>query len=166
VLGLWLHLVAVETGNHAVLWLTTGWLLILMLVASQATFARFGPLSYTVASATALAHNELVRISYARRRRGLVDESTYVSAAIGFGLASMVAVIGIGLAQLLADTSTNRSWLFMPVAALALVGLGLAITVVPVRNAPRADRHRWRPGDRIPPQPLGDDGTTTTSDRV
>ena len=159
-ISLLIHLAAVESGNHALLWATTGWLLILMIIAAEGTFGGLRPLSYAIASLTILGHNELVRVSYARRRGAEVDEEVYVASAIGVGLAGVVAVIGIGGAQALAG-ATGRTWLWMPAAALVLIALGALLTVLPARNAPRPHRHRWRPGDRIPPQPLGQETTTT-----
>jgi hypothetical protein len=156
--GLWLHLASVETGNHTLLWMTSAWLLVLMIVAAESTLGGLSPLSYSIASFTVFGHNELVRLNYARRRGAEIDEEVYVASAIGVGTAGLVAVIGIGVAQPLAEGG-DRSWLWMPAAAVVLIGVGSLLTLLPARRAPRASRQRWRPGDRIPPQPLGQDSS-------
>ena len=63
-----LHGAAVETGNHVSLWLSTAGLLILVVVASAVTLDGLHPVLLAGAGATVLAHNELVRLNYTRRR--------------------------------------------------------------------------------------------------
>ena len=78
----------------------------------------------------------------------------YVASAIGLGLVGVVSVIGIGLASAF-DGEGDRSWLWMA-AALAVVFIGaILMTAIPRRRVPGSSSGRWRPGDRIPPQPLG-----------
>jgi hypothetical protein len=153
-IGLWIHLGAVETGNHTMAWLSTGLVLVYIVIGLSSLPRDFGPVSYTLASCTALAHNELVRVSYARRRQAHVQEEVYVGSATGVALASLVAVVGIGLAEQMSRIA-ERSWLWVPAAAAALLVMVVALTVLPARKAPRARRQRWRPGDRMPPPPLG-----------
>ena len=150
--GLWIHLGAVESGNYAMAWLSTGLVLTYIVIALSSWARDFGPLSYAVASCTALAHNELVRASYARRRQAQIQPDVFVGSATGVALASLVAVVGIGLAEQM-SRATGRSWFWMPATAGTLLVLVVALTVLPARKVPRADRQRWRPGDRMPPPP-------------
>lgn len=150
--GLFLHAAAIETGNHGLLWLATSWVLLLVVVSAASIMDDASPLAFTVASATALAHNETVRAGYARRRNAQVDRQVFVSAATGIGAAALVAIVGIGIAQPLAD-DPDRTWLWMPVAVVVLALVAAAFTVVPARRSPEPDKRRWRPGDRIPPPP-------------
>jgi hypothetical protein len=147
----WLHLASVETGNYTLSWVTTG-LVVMLIVTGLSNLGdhRPSPLVYTAASCTALAHNELVRLSYARRRRGQVARSAHLGAGLGIGLASVVALVGIGLAQAL-SRGVERSWWWMPAAVGVLVAVAVVMTVAPARRAPAAIRVRWRPGDRLPP---------------
>ena len=153
-ISVWLHLAAVETGGHSMMWLATGLVLGFIVMTSGAVFGGLEPVSYTVAAMTALIHNELIRLSHARRRQANIDEQIYVNAAVGIGLVAVAAVVGIGLAQPL-TRSTGRSWLWMPAASAVLIAVVAALMLVPGRKTKASSRQRWRPGDRIPPQPLG-----------
>jgi hypothetical protein len=61
----------------------------------------------------------------------------------------------VAVAQPLAERDDGRWW-WMPLGVTLLLVTAAAIAFIPARNAPTASRHRWRPGDRIPPQPLGE----------
>ncbi|MEM7272587.1 MAG: hypothetical protein AAF547_05855 [Actinomycetota bacterium] len=152
-IGWFVHGVAVETGNHVMLWLTTAMLLILIVVASEVTFDGLPPVLLAAAGATALVHNELVRLNYARRRDASIDRSVYHGAGLALGLAAGVAMVGVALTQVLSEAAP-RPWLWMPVAAGGLLVVGYALTLIPIRGATEASRERWEPGNRIPPQPL------------
>lgn len=155
IICLYLHFAAVESGQHLVLWLTT---ILLLVVAGGATSALLDQttVSYVVASVTVLIHNELVRLNFARRRRAIVDDAVFVGSATALGLVALVSVLGIGLAEWFAGTG-QRSWLWMPVAAAAVGTVAVLLTALPARRHPMPSRQRWRPGDRIPPPPLGSD---------
>lgn len=155
-LGLWVHLSAVESGNHSLLWIATGMVLAFIVVAANTWFDGLEPVSYTVAAVIALSHNELVRLNHARRRSGAVDEAVYVSVAIGLGVVGLISVGAIGLAQQM-NQGTDRTWLWMAAAAALITTMAVLLTVLPARNDSPAVRGRWRPGDRIPPQPLGEE---------
>ncbi len=153
-LGLWLHAATAENGSHVLLWMSTGFTFLWMLLASQFAFIGAGPMSLGVGSMTVLIYNELLRLHLARRRQAVIDEEVYVGSAIGLGLVGLVAVVGIGLASAFSGED-DRSWLWMA-AALAVVFVGaVLITAIPRRRVPGGTPGRWRPGDRIPPQPLG-----------
>ncbi len=147
------HVLAVETGNHVLLWLSTATLLILILVASEDTLGDLPPVLLAAAGATALAHNELVRLNYARRRNAVVDPALFGASALGVGGAALIAIIGVIVATA-ADNGSERSWLWVPVAVAVLMLIGFALTIAPARRASKASKQRWQPGDRIPPQPL------------
>ena len=151
-----LHVLSVESGSHVVLWLTTSAMLILIIIGSEATFGGLSPVLLAAGGATALAHNELVRLNYTRRRNAVVDESVFLASALGLGAAAGIGVVGVALAQAFAD-GQDRPWFWMPgaVGALMVVGFGLAIG--PLRRGNEASKQRWQPGERIPPQPLGKD---------
>ncbi len=151
-----LHVLSVETGNHVVLWLTTAALLVLIVIGSEATFGGLSPVLLAAAGASALAYNELVRLNYTRWRNAVVSESVFQASALGLAAAAGVAVIGVGLAQAFADGS-DRNWLWMPGAVLALMVIGFGFSIWPARRSNEASKQRWQPGERIPPQPLGKD---------
>ncbi len=151
-----LHAMAVESGNHVVLWLTTSAMLILIVIASQTVFGGLAPVLLAAAGATALAHNELVRINYARRRNAIVHDAVFQSSALALAGASLIGIVGVALAEV-ASGGGQRSWLWMPGAVVLLLVIGFALAIGPTRRATEASRQRWQPGDRIPPQPLAPD---------
>jgi len=146
-----LHLVTVDSGSFSLLWIATGWVLLMIVVASRSVLGDVDPLWFTVAGVTALAYNELIRLGHARRRNARVDRSIALSSAIGVGLAGLLAVIGIGVSGPLAAVA-GRSWLWMPLAVAVVAALAIAFVVGPTLGAPTAHKDRWKPGDRIPPR--------------
>ncbi len=151
-----LHLAAVDSGRHLLAWAATGWILALIGVAGVRTIGDLSPVAYTVAGSSALGYNELVRLSYARRRRATVDAAIYVQAALAIAIVATVAVITIALAQPVA-AGGDRTWLWMPAAVGSILIVVAALLVVPTVRAPEAERSRWNPGERLPPQPASDD---------
>lgn len=150
VVGVVLHLSATETGSHALALLTTTLVALLVIVALSAPDTAVSPLLFTLAGVSALAHSDLLRISYGRRRRARLDPAPVRNALGGTALAGVMALAGIGIAMILGD-DPGRSWLWMPAAVAAVTAVSLALTVLPVRRAPEPSRVRWRPGDRMPP---------------
>lgn len=151
VLTVALHLTTVDSGSFSLLWITTGWVLLLIIVSTRSILGGADPLLFTAAGITAVGHNEAIRLGFARRRNALVDRSIFVSSAIGVGLAGLLAIIGVGLSEPLAD-SVGRSWLWMPLAVGIVVVVALAFVIVPTVGAPTAHKDRWQPGERIPPR--------------
>lgn len=147
-----LHGAAVETGSHVSLWLATAGLLILVVVASSVTLDGLHPVLLAGAGATVLAHNELIRLNYTRRRRAEVDPEVFRSSGVAITAAGVMAVAGVALANGLA-ADDQRSWLWMPLATGALLLLGIGLSLLPTWRAPEASRQRWLPGERIPPPP-------------
>ncbi len=153
-----LHALAVESGNHVVLWLTTSALLIVIVIASQAVFGGLPPVLLAAAGATALAHNELVRINYTRRRNAVVHDGVFHASALAICGAGVIGIIGVAMAEI-AAAGGERSWLWMPAAVGALMLVGFGLSIGPARRSAEANAERWQPGERIPPQPLGRDET-------
>lgn len=157
-----LHGAAVETGSHVSLWLSTAGLLILVVVASAVTLDGLHPILLAGAGTTVLAHNELVRLNYTRRRRADVSPSVFQSSAIAVTVAGVLAVVGVSVASGLA-ADDGRTWLWMPVATGALLVIGIGLSLLPTWRAPEASRQRWLPGERIPPPPPSTSGSDSTS---
>ena len=155
--SLLLHFVAVDSGSFVVLWIMTGWLLALIVISSQSVLEGAHPLVFTIAGVSALAHNELIRAGYNRRRNASVDDEVFVSSAVGVGLAGLIAVIAIGITTPLATSGGGRSWLWMPVAAGVITLAVLALTVLPTIRAPHPNKERWQPGDRLARDPSTDE---------
>lgn len=152
--GWFLHGAAVETGSHVLLWLATAGLLIMVVVASAVTLDGLHPVLLAVAGTTVLAHNELIRLNYTRRRLAEVDQGIFQASGIGTTIAGVLAVVGVAVTNGLAS-GDQRSWLWMPVATGALLAIGFGLSLLPTRRAPEASRRRWLPGERIPPPPVG-----------
>lgn len=157
-IGWFVHAAAVESGNHVLLWLTTALLLILIVLASQLTFDGLPPVLLAAAGATALVHNELVRLNYARRRNALVHEAVYHGSSLAMAAAVGIGVVGVALLQIF-SSGGQRTWLWMPAAAGALMLVGFGLAIGPLRKATDSSKERWLPGGRIPPQPLKSEPT-------
>jgi hypothetical protein len=151
---LWIHFAAVESGNHLLLWTSTLTMLILA-ITSLDGLRSATPVSLSMATLTTLGYNELVRLNHARRRGGTIDDEIYSGSALAMGLVGLVATAGITIAEML--SAGERTWLWLPVALVAVLGTSGLVLLLPARRAPSPSRERWRPGDRIPPQPLGRD---------
>ena len=151
--GWFVHAAAVESGSHVLLWLATAMLLILVVVASQLTFGGLSPVLLAGAGASALLHNELVRLNYTRRRNALVHEAVYHASGLALAGAATVGIVGVAIIQILA-TGGQRTWLWMPATAGLLLLIGFALALGPLRKATESSKERWMPGKRIPPQPL------------
>lgn len=151
--ALWLHLAAVDTGHHSLSWMSTG-VTVLCVVLALVRRDAGGALPFAVGGVTALAHNELIRLSYTRRREAVVDRAVPRGALTGLIAAAALALAGTGLAQAVSG-GTGRSWLWMPATVGVLVLATMVLTVAPARRAPVPSRDRWRPGDRIPPPLAG-----------
>ena len=147
---LWLHLAAVDTGHHSLSWMSTGVTVLCVVLALARRDA--GALPFAAGGVTALAHNELIRLSYTRRREAVVDRGVPRGALLGLIASAVLALAGTGLAQAVSG-GTGRSWVWMPATVGVLVLATMVLTVAPVRRAPVPSRDRWRPGDRIPPPP-------------
>ncbi len=148
-----IHMVTVESGHYLMLWLATSMLLLLILLAFATIFPTVPAVLWAVGGAIALAYNELVRINFARRRQAIIDQSVFSSSTIGVGAATLIGMIATGVAQVLGSGS-DRNWLWIVLAFFVVSLIGLAIAIVPVRNATAKDKERFQPGERIPPQPL------------
>jgi len=146
-----IHLVTVDAGNFSLLWIATGWIVLLIVVSTRSALDDPDPLLFTVAGFTALTYNELIRLAFARRRAAKVDRSVFASSTVGLALVGLVSIVGIGLSAPLVET-TGRSWLWMPLAIAVITAIGLAFVIAPTIRAPAAHKDRWQPGDRIPPR--------------
>ena len=158
-LALTLHMAAVENGHFALLWLVTAMLLLLLLIAFSVLLFSVPPLLYTLGGAVALAHNELVRINFARRRNAIVDSNIFSSSAIGVAAATGIGLVATMLAQVF-SLGTDRNWLWVALAFALLAAAGIAVAFFSARNATSRDREPFEPGKRIPPQPLAKDTMT------
>ncbi len=152
--GLAVHVASVDGGDFSLLWLTTGWLLLLIGVWVRRSTGELDPLVLVAAGSSALAHGELVRLAHARRRNASVDRSAHGSSATGLGLAALLAAVGVGLGDVLAG-AVGASRLWLPAAVVVVATVAVAIVVVPTIGAPAPHRDRWQPGDRIPPHRRG-----------
>lgn len=152
IVGLVVHLAAVDGGNHSVGWLGTAMVLGFGVAAGEVLFGDLPPVAYTVPALLALTHNELLGLGHARRRSGHVDLLVYRSSALGLLAVAIVSVVGVTLAQRL-DSGSERSWLWMAIAVAAITTTGILLTWVPARRPNTYRRKRWRPGERLPAIP-------------
>ena len=158
-MALWVHFATVESGNLPALWITT-LLVLLLAVVSVTLLGSATSLSVAAAALTALAYNELIRLNHAHRRGGVIAEEIYIGSATAMGLVALVTTVGMAIADALADD--ERTWLWLPASVGVVMAVVVALLLAPGRRAPTPSRQRWRPGDRIPPQPLGRDDDLPT----
>jgi hypothetical protein len=151
----WLvHGTAIESGQYVLLWMSTGMIVLMILVAVPLVLLRNQPLPLALAGSTALIYNEAIRFSYVRRRKTELSPSLGLAAGFYTAGAAVLGVFGVIMADSV-NNQPDQSWLWMLSATIALVAVGLAFTVIPGREAPGTSSDRWEPGQRIPPQPLG-----------
>lgn len=149
-----LHGLTVEAGQHSLLWITTGLILMMILVALPVTLGATTPLPTAMAGCTALIYNEAVRFNYTHRRGAAIGRTVAPASGLAVGSAAALALVGVAAADIV-DNQRNQNWLWMFAALVALLLVGYAFTLVPGRKAPGTSSERWQPGERIPPQPLG-----------
>ena len=91
-----------------------------------------------------------------RRHDGRLRLCVFIASARAVGAVALISVVGIGLAQRLLAAGSDRSWLWMAGATGLLAAGSVLLTLLPGRGLRNGRGPRWRPGDRIPPQPLGE----------
>lgn len=155
VFGVILHYVAMESGSHTWMWLATAAVLLFVLVAYAVVLSDLGPLALTAGGASALAYNETIRVNYLRRRDAVIDPSVFAGSAIAVAVAAGIGFVGIGATVAIGD-GTERTWLWMPAAALTLSVVAYLLVILPTIRAPADSDRRWVPGTRIPPPDAAD----------
>jgi len=155
VVALSLHLAAVESGDLNLIWAATG-LFVGFAVVVGSDLGDLSPVGWTVAGLSALAYNELVRLSHARRRQAEIDDGVYGHVGAGFALVVAVTVAAVVLAQTSASTgSGGRAWWWMPLISVVLLVTAVVLAVLPGWGATKPrPQAPWQPGERLPPPPL------------
>lgn len=148
------HIGAVEAGRADVLWMATTIVAVLGLLTLLIYQAQAPPLSLAMIAVVALAYNEAIRLSFGRRRNGVISEAVLQRSAVGIGAIAFGAIVVVQVAVALEGDVEDRPWLWMPAAALALTVVIVAVLWIPSVGRRPVDRQRWRPGERIPPPPL------------
>ncbi len=157
-----LHIVTIEHANYVLTWMTNSWLLLLVVLGAELTFDGLPHWLLAVAGTSVLGYNELLRINQLRRRNAVIHEQVFHAAGLAVGGAGLLATVGIAVAQVL-DIGGGRNWLWLPAAVFVLLAIGFLLTVGPTRGRSEADKERWEPGERIPPQPLASDNLEQTN---
>ena len=164
VIGLSLVLITIDTGSHSMAVFSGGFLAL----ALGLTFARWsldGPVPWAVIGVVALAYGDAIRLSFAHRRSGVVDDAVTFGAALGLAIVTVGSLATATVVAALDSSTSNLNWLLVPIAlVLAVVGLvGLAVAVS--RSPGHYDKRRWRPGERLlaPPREASDDPSFKTS---
>ncbi len=96
---------------------------------------------------------DLIRVSHARRRQTDVSSELLgpaILGTLGAGILSVVSAVGVWVVS---EGGEGVSWLWTPVAIVAVLALGVLFVVVPRLGSSEADRRRWTPGETIPPGP-------------
>ena len=134
--------------------------LTVMCIVLALTSLGAGPLVFAAAGVSALIHGELIRLSYTRRRRAVVDRGVVRGAAAGVTAAAALALAGVWLAV---TVSGGRPELGVDAGHGGGAGDGdHGVDGGSGPPGPAAVRDRWRPGDRIPPPPAGAAGPPAT----
>ncbi|MEM7342012.1 MAG: hypothetical protein AAF467_25440 [Actinomycetota bacterium] len=148
------HVAAIEAGRADVLWVSTIVVATLGLLTLLIYQAEARPVSLAMVAVVALAYNEAVRLSFGRRRNGVVTDAVLQRSAIGIGAIALGSIVAVQAAAALSGEVEDRPWLWMPIAAAALTFAILALLWIPSVGRRPNDRQRWRPGERLPPPPL------------
>ncbi len=146
---------AIKNGSHGLLTTTA----LYTLVVSSIAVTRhdwFMPMSLILAGSSALFVTDLGRLSFARRREAVLPMSLVVSTLMMTAAITVVSLLSFGLVLGLADESGDRSWLWVPAIAGALVILTAGATFILSRSSARSGAGRWKPGDTMLPPPTTD----------
>ncbi len=156
-IGLLIHFVALNTGNHIVSWGASAFVVLLALLG----IASSSPGSRTdlavIAGISVLAYNESLRLSFAQRRGAIVDQTIYFSSAISIAVVGLFAAIGVQVAKLGVDiqptesdgeTLAGQNW-WVLVSVVTLILAVLVVLFVPTLRRQRQATKRVRPGERI-----------------
>ncbi len=155
--SLLIHFVALSVGNHLMSWAASAFVLLLATGGVLSLNAASRTDMAVIAGISVLAYNESLRLSFAQRRRAIVDKTIYISSAVSVAVVGMVAAIGVQVAKLglnLQPTTSDGEtlarqnwWVF--VSVVTLIAAVFAVLLVPAFRRQRQYGKRFRPGDRI-----------------
>jgi len=163
-IGVVLVIITIDTGGHSMLMFSAGFVLIALALTIQ-RMGLEGPLPWTAAALVSLLFADVVRMTFAERRSGVIESEVYQGVFGGFVVVAITSGVTIGLVAVLGSGSANGSWLLVPLALfLAVTGfVGLAIGVS--KSPGLHDKRRWKPGERLmaPPRSAADDPSLKSS---
>ncbi len=149
-----LILLTVMSGSHAMVVMTVCYFGLILLVVIADSGAGGAVLAAWMSLALFLS--DFFRLNFARRRSARVDPRLFVS-TLGFTfVVAVVATASTAIGSLVANGDGQRSWIWVPVASLIILVLISAATIAVARKPGRYDKRRYRPGERMLPQPVVD----------
>ncbi len=156
-IGLLIHFVALNTGNHIVSWGASTFVVLLALLGVASAQPGSRPDLAVIAGISVLAYNESMRLSFAQRRGAIVNQNVYFSSAISIAVVGLFAAIGVQVAKLGVDlqptenggeTLAEQNW-WVLVSVITLIVAVAAVLFVPTIRRHRQTAKRVRPGQRI-----------------
>lgn len=164
IIGVLLVMITIDTGGHSMLMLAAGYIMIALGLTIQ-RLELGGSMPWVASAVVSLLFADLLRLSFAERRHGVIEGDVYQGVFVGLAVVAVSSGVTIGLVAWLESSAANGNWLLVPLAlALAVIGLvGLAIGVS--KSPGQYDKRRWKPGERLmaPPRAASDDPSLKTS---
>ena len=151
--GSCLVVLTVMSGSHAMVNLTLGYFVVLLLVWLVDVGA--GAAIIALVMSLVLIMSDLFRLNFARRRSAKVDARLFIT-TLGFSLiVAVVSTLSIAVGDLITG-DTQRSWVWVPITTVPIILL-ISIGAIAIARKPGSyDKRRYRPGERMLPQPTID----------
>ena len=153
-LGVVLVVLVVMSGSHAMVMMAAGYLSLLILIGIASTDA--GNTALAASMSTVLLLMDLLRLNFARRRSAKVDPRLFATTLIFTVLVAVAATLSVAIASIPGRSDDELSWLFVPIASIVLLVVAGLFVFLLARKSGTHDKRRWRPGERMLPQPTID----------
>lgn len=148
-----LIILAVMSGSHVMVNMTLGYLILVELVVLGDLGAGAGVLALGMSIPLIMA--DLLRLNFARRRSASVDPRVFVG-TLGFTfIVAIVSTLSIVIGASVAGEG-ERTWVWVPVMTVPILLLVSAAAIAIARKPGSYDKRRYRPGERMLPQPTVD----------
>lgn len=152
--GSTLIMLSVMSGSHAMVVMTVCYFGVILLAVSGD--AGLGAAGFAAWMSLALFLSDFFRLNFARRRSARVDQRLFVN-TLGFTFViALVATLSMFAGSLVASSGGERSWVWVPIASALILVLIAAATIAIARKPGTYDKRRYRPGERMLPQPTVD----------
>lgn len=152
--GSTLILLSVMSGSHAMVVMTVCYFGVILLAVIGET--GLGGAGLAAWMSLALFLSDFLRLNFARRRSATVDLRLFVN-TLGFTfVVALVATLSMFAGSLVANSEGERSWVWVPIASVIVLVLIGGATIAIARKPGEYDKRRYRPGERMLPQPIVD----------
>ncbi len=148
-------IVAVDAGSAAMSFMVGVYLTIVG--SATMTSLDLGPLGIVVVAVSIMLYLDLLRLSFARRRTDGLDDALFVRTIGSSAIVGVLSVLSIVIALTVTGGDSagdsSRSWLWVPMAIGVIIVPAVVLVIASGRRSGQYDKRRWRPGERMLPQP-------------